>query len=410
MVSLHLWVPLLAVGHVQEEAYLQEAIRQSLQEDLPPKSTTAPSTSTDLLGFDEPPAPAPPALLTASVQSVGSNDYFYGAAPHQPNNTNNQYPPSYAGASNPFEASTPLALPPSTNSQASYAPAPSPWAASNAPAPAMPSQQDGPYSGVTQTNQLVPAPYSNPYASMGSGNTYGYDASAPAPMVTNLANVNGYSAQAQGGPSPYGSVTPLGGSNAGPSTEPFSGYATSNPNSTSQWTPPPPIVTTGAAYNMPSAYHMPQQPDVPSAVTPQAVATPSTLGFGSPEANFSGFGSPQQPASAPAAPTYGGIDRPTNEWEPPQQSAVSQTSGLFGRQDDTAAPAPPQETPSSSLVDQAYSKLVDFDSFSISSRKDAPSANPFEMSSSIGGTKSLADIQASKAVSPHIGVFHWANE
>jgi hypothetical protein len=51
-----------------------------------------------------------------------------------------------------------------------------------------------------------------------------------------------------------------------------------------------------------------------------------------------------------------------------------------------------------SIVDQAYAKLANLDSFSIVSRKDSSRSNPFENtgSSTVGGNKSLADMLKSK--------------
>jgi len=54
---------------------------------------------------------------------------------------------------------------------------------------------------------------------------------------------------------------------------------------------------------------------------------------------------------------------------------------------------------SGSLADQAYSKLVNMDTFSLVSKKDEVRQNPFEISaanSTVGGTQSLADIQSKK--------------
>jgi hypothetical protein len=52
---------------------------------------------------------------------------------------------------------------------------------------------------------------------------------------------------------------------------------------------------------------------------------------------------------------------------------------------------------SGSIVDQAYAKLANMDTFSLVSKKDAERSNPFETTSStVGGNKSLADLQKNK--------------
>ena len=80
-----------------------------------------------------------------------------------------------------------------------------------------------------------------------------------------------------------------------------------------------------------------------------------------------------------------------------EQQPIMQATELFSSTfADGGGQSTEATTQASSLVDSAYSKLVDFESFSISSKKDAPRSNPFEMSSSIGGTKSLADMRAKK--------------
>jgi hypothetical protein len=145
---------------------------------------------------------------------------------------------------------------------------------------------------------------------------------------------------------------------------------------------------------------MPQQPpqNVPSTVTPHAQpATPSTIGFMSPaqtSADFAGFGSPEPSNMAAPAPqgdpALFSMNALTSFDAPANGGAAANANGT--------APAPS----STSLADQTYSKLVNMDTFSIVSKNDAPRSNPFDsssMNSTIGGTQSLADIQAKKASS-----------
>jgi hypothetical protein len=135
---------------------------------------------------------------------------------------------------------------------------------------------------------------------------------------------------------------------------------------------------------------MPQQSNVPSTITPHAQpTTPSTIGFMSPAQtsdDFAGFGSPE-----PNAAAAGGVE--------PALFSMNELASLDALAESYAnGPAPS----STSLADQAYSKLVNMDTFSIVSKNDAPRSNPFDvsaMSSTIGGTQSLGDIQAKKASS-----------
>jgi hypothetical protein len=380
----------------QEEAYLQEAIRQSLEDDGPSaKQSAAPSA--DLLGFDSPPALPPSSQYAA-------NDFF-GAPAQQPYQVAG-YPDSQH---NPFAQQ--LALPPSATTttnqphgatdpwgQPVAAPAPTSYPG-YPPQPVYDAQQQHPSS-----HQLVPIPMSSdmyaasygmstPQATNGYGPTTTGMQSQPTPSSNTNTVTAGYGYPPQH-PQP-GSPAPLY-RNATGVTE-ASVYATSNP-STSQWTPPPPIVT--GAHGGPLPYQQTQEqqqslPEVPQGITPQAVGTPSTLGFGSPDAEF-GFGSPapqvvqEEQANAGWEQGAPAIDFSGNNGFVPTMNGNVEAPAV-------EAPAAAANAPSS-VVDQVYSKLVNFDSFSISSKQDAPRANPFEMSASVGGSKSLADIQATKAV------------
>jgi hypothetical protein len=94
--------------------------------------------------------------------------------------------------------------------------------------------------------------------------------------------------------------------------------------------------------------------DVPPDVnTPRSDQTPSSLGFGSPPADFSGFS-------------------PTPEEPQKQADAIG-----------------------GSKADQAYFKLANLDTFSLASKKDEERLNPFEYGS-ITETRSLADIAKAK--------------
>ena len=308
---------------------MQEAIRQSLEDDLPAAKPS--SGTTDLLDFaGGPPAPAP-----ALPPSTNAAPAPYGAP---------ALPPS---TSDPFGAA-PLvanpALPPSTSAD--------PWGApQNPPAaagyPALP----------------APAHVSN-----------GYGHAPPAQHQTQY--------------NPSGSWTP---------GQPAQALATAAPasNPTGSWTAPPPIAVPGQQYT-PQAngeYQYPQQ--VPTSVTPQAQATPSTLGFLSPPTDFAGFspaprntgGVPETPAAPETFAAPASVD--------PALTSMNRLSG----QDDGKLldPNAVSADRSGSMADQAYAKLVNMDTFSLVSKADEARQNPFEMaaSSTVGGNKSLADMKAS---------------
>ncbi|GKY95059.1 hypothetical protein MPSEU_000470100 [Mayamaea pseudoterrestris] len=377
----------------EEEAYLQEAIRQSLEKDA--KAVAA--TTTDLLSFDA--LPSPPSHMIPSAYRA--NNLLFDGNPQQ--QMVMQYQTAYPGSEDSFgyAQQAPLAAQSMSTSTNPPFPATELWEITTPP-PAIDPGQQPPYqveSGAQQafTNQSVPASSAaTPYvgasvATYSNGFARPMNETAVQPFPQQAHTVDGYHKQQQHQPPAPIVNHSYGGSGVGPTTQ-LSGYAMSN-QSSSQWTPPPPIVTTGG-YGMPSAYAKTQQQtsDVPLAVTPQAIATPSTLGFGSPEANFAGFGSPA-PGGNPAQ--FEGEERaPGGE----QQSRPMRATDLFGGNAGDINGQPTGEKQPISLVNQAYLKLVDFESFSISSKNDAPRTNPFETSPSVGGTKSLADIQATKAV------------
>jgi hypothetical protein len=112
---------------------------------------------------------------------------------------------------------------------------------------------------------------------------------------------------------------------------------------------------------------------VPLSVTPLAQQTPSSLGFGSPAPTFSGF-----------SPT------PVKQQPPPVQEQAP--SYPPNGQSDFGVSA---ESKPVSLLDQTFAKLANVDSFSLTSKKDEPAANPFA-STSINDIRSLADLQKTK--------------
>ncbi|GAX24328.1 hypothetical protein FisN_4Lh445 [Fistulifera solaris] len=347
----------------EEEAYLQEAIRQSLEDD---QVKTGGGGDLLDLGSDTAPAQPPVALPHSTNTAWGgtlANTVFIGApVPALPSSTSDPWSTAITPVPNaafPWAASPTPAIAATEPWGAPPPPAPptvsaDSWGAAPVPAPVV-----GDPWGSTMTPLQPQTTPVNPYAKTPSTNgfPYGsqsYDSSqyppasnAPAPSAQN-GGLNQYSQPLSGQPSytqsaaaPYNSQTPV-------------------PSGT--WTAPPAIST---SYD---------NPEVPSSVTPLAQQTPSSLGFGSPAPTFSGFSpSPvkqQPPPAQEQAPSY-----------PPNG------------QSDLGASA---ETKPVSLFDQTFAKLANVDSFSLTSKKDEPAANPFA-STSISDNRSLANIQKTKA-------------
>ena len=293
----------------EEEAYLQEAIRQSLEDGTPAPSATGSSGGEDLLDFDSP-APAP---------AAGG---MFGA---------------------------PAALPPSTTA-ASY----------SAQAPAVSSTYGYAY-GQQPPNQAplpaLPAPVSA---------TNGF---APGPVGAAT-----FPASSAPGPAPVG-VTPFG---AAPVMAPNA----------------PVPITTGGFETAPAQPY----------VTPQAQQTPSTIGFASPSADFSGFtptpGATPQDVAQPAPAPEPAVPPPAPAVPPPAQDPAQPTLTMNSLSGEEGLLAGNTQT-SGSMADQAYAKLVNMDAFTLGNpSQSAPKRdNPFEnaaTNSVIGGTQSLADMQSRK--------------
>ena len=371
--SLSLSIVVFLTRH-QEEAYLQEAIRQSLQDDddkKPAAKTTA--TSNDLLDFGSTPSlPAPlPALVAAtSVAAYGSS---YGGA----GGGGGGGPDPFAYSSTP---SFPTHIPSTTTAP------PNPYAG-----PATTAAAD-PWASMSMTS-LPPAPVP----------TQGIDVSAAA------ATANGYHSSMSnlppGGPMAsssigYGTANTLALAHppsqtaspwalpTGP-TAPPQAYSAPTPvapaPAASPWVPPPSISTSA----QPSPYY--NGTGVPLAVTPQAQPTPSTIGFLSPPSDFGGFADTPAPGHPNSAP-------PATSADPALFTMSALSNGGYPSSDQAN---PNAAEAGGSAADQAYAKLVNMDTFSLVSKTDAPRSNPFEFSSSmsntIGGNRSLADIQSKKA-------------
>lgn len=296
-------------------------------------------------GPDSAPAQAPVAVATNAAWGAAPADAFSGApVPTLPPST-----------SDPWST----ALTPVPNAAYPWAAAPTPpaadsWGAASAPVPVA---ADPWGAAVTPLqSQATPA---NPYANTPSANGYAYGgqsygssqyqpSSTPAAPPPNGGSqqfsqpMSGQPSYTQSVPVPYNSQTPA-------------------PSGT--WTAPPAIST---SYN---------NQDVPLSVTPLAQQTPSSLGFGSPAPTFSGF-----------SPT------PVKQQPPPPLQEQTPVYPSNNGQGDFGASA---DTNPMSLLDQTFAKLTNVDSFSLTSKRDEPAANPFA-STSINDNRSLADIQKTK--------------
>jgi hypothetical protein len=379
---------------------LQEAIRQSLKDGVKPKP--AAPASGDLLDFDGPPAAAVAALPPSTSDIFGAPlPAISGPTPAA--GTSNGYASDFAAAGalvvaapsagysgygapaeNPYgaPATNPYGVPASNpyggNPYASSAPA----VANSAPYQyTAATQTSNPYGAPAPTANpyAAPAPAANPYTVPAPGaaaNPYGAPVSAaanpyaaPAPVA-----VNPYAAPAPAVANPYAASAPA----ANP-------YGAPAPDAKSSWTPPAPISTQPNPYDstQPNPYDT-FNGAVPPDVTPHAQQTPSSLGFGSPAADFSGFSpvpnnpyADEKPAAAPSE----------------QVLTMNSLNGHEPANDGLGDSAPAR-----SIVDQAYAKLANLDTFSIVSNKETNRANPFEYSgsSTVGGNKSLADMQKTK--------------
>ena len=257
----------------------------------------------------------------------------------------------------------PAALPPSTSDPFGGPGGPPTFAA-------LPPSTSDPFgAGLKPPPSAAPAapdPFSAPVA-----NGYGYPSQPTAAPLPALPPSVPTPASAQ---NPYGAPPPVQNPYA-PAPVSQNAYAVPAPPPAPQalapppaphaWAPPPPIATDNNPYGAPAP--------VPPSVTPQAQPTPSTLGFQSPQPDF-GFSPmpPMQEAQAPAPP-------PFTEAPAPVDPALMTMNTLSG-----------------SLADQAYAKLANMDTFTLSSKKDEPASNPFASSTSINDNRSLAAMQKSK--------------
>lgn len=335
----------------EEEAYLREAIKNSLKEQFHHPSgasvqSAPPSAGGDLLlDFGNPVTVPGPGAMTPYVQQP-SQDLFGAPTPQASYAT---LPPSFAPQQPPQSAD--------------------PW---GAPAPfAAPSPMYG-----------APAPAPVPAI------TYGAPVSAPlgydVPGQVPVQQSNPYGAPAM---DPYGASTPRSAPPLAPN--PFSPPAPQPPA-------PPPQQPMQLMYGQspsqppPVAYQQHQQPNSFGSPAPTTVSTAqdytpaSSIGFASPMAFNS---QPQVSAPEPVQP------------EPLQTSADPAlfSMGVLSSQTPTLAPSEPTSNGNGtvtggSLADQAYSKFINMDPFDLVKDK-AEQKNPFEFSGSIANNAPLSEMK-----------------
>lgn len=327
---------------------MQEAIRQSKEEEKKSaaKKKAGGGDLLDFSGGGATPAPAFAALPPSSQPAVAEPDTFSVAgslaagdlfAAHGSGSV-----PAPAGS---YTAPTSqFALP--TN-------APQPAAAPLAALPPSTSATNG-----YNHSFSAPAPANNPFAG-------GAPAPVAAPYPAPAATANGYGAPA-----------------------PVTAQEKPAPVTAQPYTAAPQHTTPAAAFR--GSFSDGPPAAIPG--TPQALPTPSTIGTAPTPQNFPGFSpppsqaeqvvSPQPPAPEPAAAA-------------PVDPALVSMDTLSGQNsqglvDSNATAA------SKNLAEDAYSKLVNMDTFSLVSAKDEDRVNPFEApaSTTVGGTGSLADMKA----------------
>ena len=349
----------------EEEAYLQEAIKNSLKETHTPTQGSRPAITSGgdgqdlLLDFGGAPAPAqaPAALPPSTAYSSYGSDFFGAPAAIE------QQP---AFAALPPSTSAPPAQPEAYGSALVAAPGPAdPWGSAVNPYGAPPPGPSDPYVAPPAA-----APVANP------GAQYGAPPTTPGPSAQD----------------PYGSGFGGGSAPTAAAVNPY-GLATPQPQSQQQQQQQP------FATPMPSSIA-----GTPQDFTPATQA--SSIGFASPMAQPFGAqgdgGAVPAPASFPAtddssaAPESSAPSDPAllsmNVLSGQDQGLVTDSMAAANGTSNGSAPAP-------SLVDQAYAKLVNMDAFDLVQDKGADSrSNPFDMAANggkiSGATASLSDMKS----------------
>ena len=354
----------------EEEAYLQEAIKNSLLEASAKPSMSQAGKDLLLDFFDDSTTVATSqAPLAIAAQPYGKSDYSQSySAPTAPAFAS---PPSYGA---------PAGAAPAYNNYAAPAPA-----APYDPAPSYPPQPN--YGGAVPLALPAPAPAFTAVPTPVPADPWGSAApSAPAnswgaPVAAAPANSWGAPAAPANNwaaPAPSAPMTPSYGAQPAPSDP----WGTQAPNP-------------AAVYGFAS----PQFPAPPSAVefsNPPPQATPSSVGFASPQSN--GVTPQEYNGNANFAPLPTAYDsQPYQSYDanpgtqhaaPVGDPALFTMTSLSG---EAEAPAPVNSN--FSLADQAYAKYASLGEFDLVSKKEPARENPFA-SAPVGSTLSLAEMKA----------------
>jgi len=376
----------------EEEAYLREAIKNSLKETH----------------HDNPSSGA--SIQSAPPPSVGGDLLLDFGAPAPPPGPGAMTP--YAGNSDPWGAPTQqpyAALPPSNPPQQQQSS--DPWGAQSA-------------YGAPSQGYGAPPPSSNPY---GNGTQGGYDYGAPPPASNDPFGAPAPASNPYGAPpqpssnDPFGAPAPSPNPYGAPpqqppSNDPFSAQAPQPaPASNNPYGAPPqqqqqmygqqPPQQSAPTqqdqhqqmYGQPPSqqYSAPpqeeqQQPNPFGSPAPRSVSTSqdytpaSTIGFASPTAQYNAAPQPApvpEPAPAPTDP------------------AAFTMNSLSGHGSNLVSNEPQSNGGGGTLADQAYGKLMSMDAFDLVKDK-SQQKNPFEFSgggSVASNTTSLADMKKSSS-------------
>lgn len=422
----------------EEEAYLQEAIKNSLQENKKKEEKK------------EPPA------ISAAGQSLLLDFLEEEQAPAAQTASNPHLPPAAPegyGFAAPPQAATMPALPPSTNGYAAAPPQASsdPFGASagyGAPGAMVPygapggAPQQQAYPGAPPPGQYGQPPAASAQAGYGQPAPGPFD--APAPVQTAPSSIT---PMAQASPSTLGFGSPQ------PDFAGFASPPAAAPAAASDLFAAAPAPSPAAGYGAPPAAAAGNPFAAPPAKPAGQYGAPAPAAGGQPAADPFGASQPagqyggtdqfagQAPAgnqfgaSQPLAQPFGGdqfaaapaaLDQfgaapaadggfgqqpgqqPGQALAPPASNGPTltmnhlhgQDNGLFGGGGPTNGNngvAPGGANPSSSLADQAYAKFASMDQFDLVSKKETARDNPFE-AAPVGGQQSLADMK--KAAKP----------
>lgn len=328
---------------------------------------------------------AAPGALVVAAPSAGYGGYGIPQG-------NNPYGGGAQPSSNPYASANPYALAPAPNSSTTapyqYAP---PQSYSNAPA-----TQNNAFETVVNPYGAAVSP-ANPYITS--------TAAAPNPYAAPTAVAPIHTEQPPQSTNPYGVAAAPSNPYLAPipaaSTNPYVAPSATNPygnaevaDNKSAWTPPAPITTQPNPYDS----TIPTQPYetfnggfVPQAVTPHAQQTPSSLGFGSPAPDFSGFTPSAEDKRTGGADAAAQLSTPFGNLTMNGLASVDEDAPV---QEQSQQP----QQQSTSVIQSTFAKLANLDNFSVSSNSDAKRVNPFESpaNASVGGGRSLADMAKNK--------------